>query len=164
MITVANYLHLLFEIKMESTVVEKYLDYKSDGSFSSLSNFAKKFRKSKRNIVSEALHSLPEYTRYVPRKIRFHRRKTISYRSNDIWVMDLMDVSKYARLNKGYKYILVVIDAHSKKLFCEPLKNKRGDTVSSALRDIIKKNKEVAPQHFFSDQGKYLIAFANDAH
>lgn len=37
---------------------------------------------------------------------------------------DLMDVSRYSRWNKGFKFILVVIDVFSKMAFAQPLKRK----------------------------------------
>jgi len=46
---------------------------------------------------------------------------------------DLIDMSKYVRLNNGYNWILTIIDSFTKKAFTIPLKNKEGITVAKAI-------------------------------
>ena len=43
---------------------------------------------------------------------------------DEIWAADLVDMQYYSRTNKGYKYILMIIDVFSKYGWAEPLKNK----------------------------------------
>lgn len=54
----------------------------------------------------------------------------------DQWSADLMDMFKLAKYNNEYKYVLVVIDALSKYLWMQPLKNKKGISVAKALQEI----------------------------
>lgn len=54
----------------------------------------------------------------------------------DQWSADLMDMFKLAKYNNEYKYVLVVIDALSKYLWMQPLKNKKGISVAKALLEI----------------------------
>ena len=49
-----------------------------------------------------------------PKKIRFKRRKIYSPGVDDTWTADLADFQKYSRQNRGYSFILVVLDVFSR--------------------------------------------------
>jgi hypothetical protein len=49
---------------------------------------------------------------------------------------DLFDMQKFAHSNKGYRYILVVVDAFSKKVTARPIKRKSKEFVAAAMEDI----------------------------
>ena len=53
--------------------------------------------------------------------------------------------------NNGYTFLLLVIDTFSKYGYLIPLKNKKGETVANALKDIFKKRK---PGKLWTDKGK----------
>ena len=53
--------------------------------------------------------------------------------------------------NNGYTFLLLVIDTFSKYGYLIPLKNKKGETVADALKDIFKKRK---PGKLWTDKGK----------
>ena len=53
--------------------------------------------------------------------------------------------------NDGYTFLLLVIDTFSKYGYLVPLKNKKGETVADALKDIFKKRK---PEKLWTDKGK----------
>ena len=61
-----------------------------------------------------------------------------------------MFMQKYARVNKGFKYILVVLDVFSRYAYARPLKNKTGLHVSRAFEDIFKESK---PKKLWTDRG-----------
>ena len=73
-----------------------------------------------------------------PKFKRFKRRHVTSLGVDRIWTADLADVHKYARQNKGYKFILVVLDVFSRYAWARPLKNKTGESVTKAFKDIYK--------------------------
>ena len=50
--------------------------------------------------------------------------------------MDLVDLQKLAKYNKGYKYLLTVIDVLSKFAWVEPLKTKSATTMVEALERL----------------------------
>lgn len=78
------------------------------------------------------------YTRHHKVKRKFRRRKTLARGIDHVWQMDLCDLSKLSRFNKGFKFLLTVIDVFSRYAFVRPLRNKTGLEVSKAIDDIFK--------------------------
>ena len=56
---------------------------------------------------------------------------------DNIWEIDLADLSQFASDNDGYKYILMCLDVFSRYLWARPLKSKLGKEVSKALISIL---------------------------
>ena len=55
------------------------------------------------------------------------------YDIDEQWQADLVEMSKLARHNSGYKYLLVCIDILSKYAWIEPLKTKTGHEIKEAF-------------------------------
>ena len=72
---------------------------------------------------------------------------------DDIWGADLVDMQEWSTDNKGYKYMLNVIDIFSKYAWCVPLKDKTGLTVLNALKSIVKSSGR-KPNLLWVDKGK----------
>ena len=87
-----------------------------------------------------------------PKRNRFDRRHIYSPSIDDTWTMDLADFKKYTKVNKGYRYILVVLDIFSRYAWARPLKHKTGLEVGEAFKDILKKSKRKCKK-LFSDRG-----------
>ena len=68
------------------------------------------------------------------------------------WVSDLIEVQIIAKENKGFRYILVVVDAFSKYAWAVPLKKKTGEEVTDAFTKIVKQGRK--PQKLQTDAGK----------
>ena len=47
--------------------------------------------------------------------------------------MDIVDLARYQHFNKRYEYLLVVVDALSRKAHAEPMINKNGSSVREAF-------------------------------
>ena len=75
---------------------------------------------------------------HKPIRRNFKKRRVISNHVDDIWAADLVDMQYYSRSNKGYKYILMIIDVFSKYGWAVPLKTKTGAAVTEALESIFK--------------------------
>src|SRR6266576_1285659 len=87
---------------------------------------------------------------------KFKKRKIITRGIDDLWAADLLIMKQYSRQNKGYKYILNVIDTFSKYMFLEPLKTKTGKEVADAFKKIIKRSKR-KPKLLHVDKGKEFV-------
>ena len=71
-----------------------------------------------------------------PKLHKFQRRRVYSPNLDRIWTADLLDIQKYKRQNKGYTFILIVLDIFSRYAWARPLKKKTGLEVSKAFQDI----------------------------
>ena len=61
-------------------------------------------------------------------------------------------MQEWKSVNKGYRYILNVIDCFSKYAWSVPLKDKMGKTVLYAFQYIVKSNRK--PKYIWVDEGK----------
>ena len=43
---------------------------------------------------------------------------------NEVWQIDIYDMSKYSAFNKGYKYIFAVVDVFNRQALCVAMQNK----------------------------------------
>ena len=62
---------------------------------------------------------------------KFDRQKVIGNRINEIHSTDLVDMSQYSKMNRGYKYIFTDIDVFSKIAYAFPLKSKKNTRYKS---------------------------------
>jgi ribulose bisphosphate carboxylase small subunit len=81
----------------------------------------------------------------------YARRKVILKGLKDLYQEDLVEMIPYARVNKGFKYIMTIINCFSKVAFAVPLKSKTGKDVAQALEPILSKHKFT---NFQTDFGK----------
>jgi len=70
---------------------------------------------------------------------------------NDLFQADLVDMQQYSNVNKGYKYILCVIDCFTKYTWAVALKSKKGEEVSTAANTIFTQN---SPNLLHVDHGR----------
>lgn len=110
-----------------------------------------------RKAVRDWLSSQITYTLHKQPRHSFQRRRIIVSRINEVWEADLVDLQMYAKQNRGFKYILVVIDVFSKQLHVRPLKNKTGATVVAAFKELFAVSQ---PESLRTDSG---LEFKNQA-
>ena len=94
-------------------------------------------------ILSEELHK--------PKRKNYPRRRIIVNHINEIFAADLVEMQKFAKLNRGYRYLLTCIDIFSKFAWVIPLKDKKGITIKNALEKIFKQRKS---KLLWTDRGK----------
>ena len=131
-----------------------YSDPSFPGSYGGLERFYKavknRFPNVTRSEVQEFLKSQDSYTLHKgirkPRKYR----KTLVFAPRDLWQIDLLDMQKYARENRGYRYMCVIIDCFSKFMWIKPLKSKRGKETVKALALLLMTER---PNKIQADQG-----------
>ena len=65
----------------------------------------------------------------------------IVYAKDELWQLDLVDLSKLARENDGHKFILSIVDVLSKYGWLLHLKPKHGAEIKGALTRLFKQTK-----------------------
>ncbi len=70
---------------------------------------------------------------------------------------DLTDMQNLARMNKGYRYILCVIDIFTRMAYYEPIKRKTGEYVNAAYEVIIKRAPLISNSRMATDAGKEFL-------
>ena len=89
-----------------------------------------------------------------PPKKYYPKNKTDVYYIDDIWSLDILDLKDYGpENNRGYRYVLVVIDNFSKYGWTVPLKNKNAQTIKDSFENILINSKR-KPNLIESDRGK----------
>ena len=76
---------------------------------------------------------------HKPARRNYPRRKYDIRGLDETWQADLVEMQPYSRENKGYKYLLTVIDVFSKFAWAIPIQNKTGENVSIAMKSILTK-------------------------
>ena len=89
-----------------------------------------------------------------PPKKNYITNKTDVYYIDDIWSLDVLDLKDYGpKNNRGYRYVLVIIDNFSKFGWTIPLKNKNAQTIKDSFENILTNSKR-KPSLVESDRGK----------
>ena len=126
-------------------------DTSIDGYQRSLASMIYKFFAKKIQMGQGWKESLAEEL-HKPIRRKFNRRCVKVYSIDDVWGADLVDLKEWKGYNKGYVYLLTVIDVYSKYAWAVPLKDKRGETVMMAFKDIISKS-DRKPNNLWVDEG-----------
>ena len=71
---------------------------------------------------------------------------------DNIWVADLADMQLISKFNKGFKFLLCVIDIYSKYGWVVPLKDKKGVSIVNAFQSILRKSNR-KPNKILVDKG-----------
>ena len=88
---------------------------------------------------------------HKPKRKNYPRRKIAVNHIDEIFAADLVEMLKFAKLNKGYRYLLTCIDIYSKYSWVIVLKDKNGINVKDVLQKIFK---ERSPKFLWTDRGK----------
>ena len=112
-----------------------------------------------RNITRKQLYEWLSkqyvYTSHHPILHCFARRRVITRGLNDVWDVDLMDMSNLAEHNDGVTFIAIFIDIFSRYLYVEPMKNKSTKETLQAIKRVFAKSQQ--PETFQSDVGKEFL-------
>ena len=87
----------------------------------------------------------------------YETNKTMIKSIDDTWSSDLLDMNDYGpKNNRGYRYILVIVDNFSKFGWTIPLKNKYSQSITDAFSQINKTSKR-KPNLLETDDGKEYV-------
>ena len=91
-----------------------------------------------------------------PPKKYYPTNKTDVYHIDDTWSLDILDLKDYgSKNNRGYRYVLVIVDNFSKYGWTIPLKNKNAQTIKDSFENILISSKR-SPNLIESDRGKEI--------
>ena len=94
-------------------------------------------------ILSEELHK--------SKRKNYPIRKIIVNHIDEIFAADLVEMQKFAKLNKGYRYLLTCIDIFSKYSWVISFNDIKGITIKNALQKIFIQR---SPKFLWTDRGK----------
>ena len=109
-----------------ASMVYKFFDKETKGSGVTLAN--KSIPQNEQ--LAEELHK--------PIIRKFRKRGVYSAFKDNIWAADLADMQLVSRSNKGFRFLLRVIDIYSKYAWVVPLKDKKGVSIVNAFQSILK--------------------------
>jgi len=82
----------------------------------------------------------------------FKRRVVIIKGIDDLWQADLVEMGTYSTYNKGFRFLLTVIDTFSKYAWTAALKTKSAPDVTNAMKKIFDSGR--VPKNLQTDDGK----------
>ena len=126
-------------VTLNDALSKLYNDISSAPSFSS---------KIEAFLRSNVVHS--KHRRIV--KKNFPRRKVISRFPFDLFMADLIEYPQLKYQNSNYRFILVVIDCFTRKLWAVPMKQKSAQWTADAFESIFK-TFDKFPVHVVTDRG-----------
>ena len=122
-----------------ASMVYKCFDKKSSGS-----------RVAANNVIKQNIQLADELHKPIIRK--FKKRKVYSSFKDNIWGADLADMQLISKFNKGFRFLLCVIDIFSKYAWVGPLKDKKGISIVNAFQKILKESNR-RPNNIWVDKG-----------
>ncbi|UYV73790.1 hypothetical protein LAZ67_11000927 [Cordylochernes scorpioides] len=137
--------------KMDQLLAKVYYNAEEPGSFGGIDQLAKSAKISKKS-AQKWLETQDVYTLHKPVKLNFKRRKIIALDINELWQGDLVDMIKFSKFNKGYRYILTIVDVFSKRAYAIPIKRKNSTEIVKAFKNLFSKEK-VVPKLLQTDEG-----------
>ena len=146
----------MMESEDEKYLHQLYYNPKHSTAFSSVTKLWQYIKLHGRNITRKQLYKWLSkqdvYTSHHPIPHHFARRRVITRGLNDVWDVDLMDMSKLAKYNDGVTFIAIF----SRYLYVEPMKNKSTKETLQAIKRVFVKSQQ-QPETFQSDAGKEFI-------
>ena len=82
----------------------------------------------------------------------FPRRPVLLKGIDDLWQADLIDLQSFYKINKGFRYILIIIDAFSKYVWALPIKTKTQVEVADYFEKTLQLGR--VPNNLQTDLGK----------
>jgi len=141
------------ENKDTEVIVRNYLTPSHPTAFSSIANIHRFYRnRFGKNAIANALASIDTYTLHREYKKPKYRNPIYVYSLREHIQMDLIDMAAYAEHNDGITFVMVAVDAFSKKAWVKAMKNKSADVSLEKIKELVN---EIQPpmKAVFLDRG-----------
>ena len=141
-------------VKLEMDLQKYYTDPAFPGSFAGADKFYKALKSVnssvKRKDVLDFLKSSEVYTLHKPIRKPSQYRRIYTHGPSYMFQIDLVDMTKYASENDGYKFLITMINSFTKFAWAIPIKSKHGANVFDGVKKILLVNR---PQKLQMDRG-----------
>lgn len=124
------------------------------GSVNKLASILK--NKPNRKTLQKWLNTQDSYTLHRPVRKFFQRNHYKIFNIDDLWEIDLCDLSMYKTDNDGFRYLLTVIDVFSKYAFVKCLRTKTANEVLLNFKNILDESQR-KPKVIQCDRGSEFI-------
>lgn len=135
---------------------QKYSSLKSPFSFSGRSNVLRENKHIPRSEVLNKLYSIHSYTSHREAKKPATYNPVFVRAKRKLLQTDLLELAAdIVHPNGGVKYLLMIQDTFSRKLFVKPMKNKQESTVTPLFREVLRKMGPLHPEcQLLADKGR----------
>jgi len=129
---------------VEMYLREIYYDSDSDVSYSNIKLLWNRVKSDHKGIKYQDLKKwlTEQYTLHKALRKSFRTRKTYVPNVDDQFQADIVDMQSFEKDNKGYRYILTVIDIFSRYGWAIAVKSKRGDDARDAFVTIFRRGSQ----------------------
>lgn len=127
-----------------------YYDHTSPFSYRGVKALSKGVNATEREAL-EWLQTQNNYTLFRPARKKLNKDSIVVSGIDSQWSADLIEMIDVAKQNKGFKYILTIVDTLSKFAWVVPLKDKRGETTAAAFTRVFKQGR--TPRNIRTDSG-----------
>ena len=87
-----------------------------------------------------------------PLSYKFKRNRVVTTGLDQLWDIDLADVSNIERYNKNVRFLFILIDVFSRHLWVVPIPNKKHTSIVNGLKLVFASGRK--PQTLRSDSGR----------
>lgn len=105
--------------------------------------------------VKKWLQNQEDYSLQKPARKSFRKARVVINKVDEMYDLDLADVSSLSKYNNQVKFLLICIDIFSRFLWVQPLKNKTGKEVVKALNKIFSEGRTCTKLR--SDKGTEFV-------
>ena len=120
----------------------KYDGYQRGLAFMAYKSFDKMTKGSGATLANKSIPQNEQLAEELHKPIirKFKKRAVYSAFKDNIWAAALADMQLISKFNKGFRFLLCVIDIYSKYAWVVSLKDKKGVSIVNAFQSILKKS------------------------
>lgn len=107
-----------------------------------------------RKRVGDFLKGEDSYTLHRQYRRRYPRNRVFVSRIDQQWEADLVEMREFSKENKGYNYLLTVVDVLSKYAWAIPVKKKDSVSMVQAFNELFKMANPRIPEKLHTDKGR----------
>lgn len=106
--------------------------------------------------IRQFLQDEDAFSLHRPLSYKFKRNRVVTSGIDQLWDIDLADVSNIEGFNKNVRFLFILIDVFSRYLWVVPIPNKKHSSIVDGLKHIFASGRK--PQTIRSDSGRNSIS------